>query len=59
MEEGEGYYLISRRLEDEELRWLIDAVLFSKALPANQAKNLIAKLESFGNKYFESKVSLA
>ena len=57
MEEGEGYYLISRRLEDEELRWLIDAVLFSKALPANQAKNLIAKLESFGNKYFESKVS--
>lgn len=57
IEEGEGYYLISRRFEDEELRWLIDAVLFSKALPANQAKNLIAKLESFGNKYFESKVS--
>ena len=57
MEEGEGYYLISRDLEDEELRWLIDAVLFSKTLPANQAKSLIAKLESFGNKYFESKVS--
>lgn len=57
MEEGEGYYLISRELEDEELRWLIDAVLFSKALPASQAKSLIAKLESFGNKYFESKVS--
>lgn len=57
MEEGEGYYLISRKLEDEELRWLIDAVLFSKALPSGQAKNLIAKLEGFGNKYFESKVS--
>lgn len=57
MEEGEGYYLLSRKLEDEELRWLIDAVLFSKALPTYQAKNLIAKLESFGNKYFESKVS--
>lgn len=57
MEEGGGYYLISRELEDEELRWLIDAVLFSKTLPANQAKNLIAKLEGFGNKYFESKVS--
>lgn len=57
MEEGEGYYLISRELEDEELRWLIDAVLFSKALPAGQAKKLIAKLEGFGNKYFESKVS--
>lgn len=57
MEEGEGYYLISRELEEEELRWLIDAVLFSKSLPANQAKKLIAKLEGFGNKYFESKVS--
>jgi predicted DNA-binding transcriptional regulator YafY len=57
MEEGEGYYLISRKLEDEELRWLIDAVLFSKALPSSQAKSLVAKLESFGNKYFESKVS--
>jgi predicted DNA-binding transcriptional regulator YafY len=57
MEEGEGYYLISRRLEDEELRWLIDAVLFSKTLPAKQAKSLIKKLEEFGNKYFESKVS--
>lgn len=57
MEEGEGYYLISRKLEDEELRWLIDAVLFSKTLPSNQAKSLIAKLEGFGNKYFESKVS--
>lgn len=53
----EGYYLISRRLEDEELRWLIDAVLFSKALPVSQARNLIAKLEGFGNRYFESKVS--
>lgn len=57
MEEGEGYYLISRDLEDEELRWLIDSVLFSKSLPTNQAKALIEKLEGFGNKYFESKVS--
>jgi predicted DNA-binding transcriptional regulator YafY len=57
MEEGEGYYLATRKLEDEELRWLIDAVLFSKSLPSSQAKSLIAKLESFGNKYFESKVS--
>lgn len=57
MEEGEGYYLMTRELEDEELRWLIDAVLFSRAIPAGQAKSLITKLEDMGNKYFESKVS--
>ena len=57
MDEGRGYYLIERELEDEELRWLIDAVLFSKTLTGNQAKRLIKKLEAFGNKYFESKVS--
>ena len=57
MDEGQGYYLIEKDLEDEELRWLIDAVLFSKAMTANQAKRLIQKLEQFGTKYFEPKVS--
>ena len=57
MEEGRGYYLVARDLADEELRWLIDAVLFSKALSGAQAKRLISKLENLGNKYFESKVS--
>ena len=57
MDEGQGYYLIERDLEDEELRWLIDAVLFSKAMTATQAKRLIGKLENFGTKYFEPKVS--
>ena len=57
MDEGQGYYLIERDLEDEELRWLIDAVLFSKAMTAAQAKRLIGKLENFGTKYFEPKVS--
>ena len=52
-----GYYLAERELEDEELRWLIDAVLFSKTLSSAQAKRLIDKLEGFGNKYFEAKVS--
>lgn len=41
MDEGQGYYLIERDLEDEELRWLIDAVLFSKAMTASQAQRLI------------------
>ena len=57
MDEGQGYYLMERDLEDEELRWLIDAVLFSKAMTASQAQRLIKKLERFGTKYFEPKVS--
>lgn len=57
MEEGEGYYLIERELDDEELRWLIDAVLFSKTLSAANATRLIKKLKEMGNKYFEPKVS--
>ncbi len=52
-----GYYLEEREFEDAELRLLIDSVLFSKTLPASQAKKLIKKLESFGNKYFDAKVS--
>ena len=48
---------MERDLEDEELRWLIDAVLFSKAMTASQAQRLIKKLERFGTKYFEPKVS--
>lgn len=52
-----GYYLEEREFEDAELRLLIDSVLFSKTLSANQAKKIIKKLESFGNKYFDAKVS--
>lgn len=57
MEEGEGYYLIERELDEEELRWLIDAVLFSRTLSDANVKRLIAKLKSLGSKYFEPKVS--
>ncbi|CAK7084910.1 MAG: hypothetical protein BACD_04321 [Bacteroides rodentium] len=52
-----GYYLEERELEDAELRVLIDSILFSKTLSATQAKRLIKKLETFGNRYFASKVS--
>ena len=52
-----GYYLEERELEDAELRMLIDSVLFSKTLSATQAKRLIKKLETFGNRYFAAKVS--
>lgn len=52
-----GYYLADREFEDAELRMLIDSVLFSKNLSGTMAKRLIQKLESFGNKYFQAKVS--
>lgn len=57
MQEGEGYYLISREFEDAELRLLIDSVLFSKTISDAYAKRLIDKLKSFGNIYFDMRVS--
>ncbi len=57
MDEGDGYYLISREFEDAELRMLIDSVLFSKTISDKYAKRLIEKLKSFGNIYFDMKVS--
>ncbi|WP_029674837.1 helix-turn-helix transcriptional regulator [Butyrivibrio sp. VCB2006] len=57
MEEGNGYYLISREFEDAELRLLIDSVLFSKTISDAYAKRLIEKLKSFGNIYFDMRVS--
>ncbi len=53
----DGYYLEEREFEDEELRLLIDSVLFSKTLSDSAAKKLIEKLKSFGNIYFDTKVS--
>lgn len=53
----DGYYLAEREFEDAELRMLIDSVLFSKNLTQKQAKDLIDKLRSKGNKYFPAKVT--
>lgn len=57
MEDGDGYYLVSRDFEDAELRMLIDSVLFSSNLTQTQAKNLIEKLKKQSNRYFSAKVS--
>ena len=46
-----GYRLITRTLEDAELRILIDSILFLKYLPAHQAQELIDKLSSMSSKY--------
>lgn len=53
----DGYYLAEREFDDAELRILIDSVLFSKTVSNTVAKRLIEKLESFGNIYFDTKVS--
>lgn len=52
-----GYFLRERKFENAELRMLIDSVLFSKNISTKQAKDLIKKLESFGNRYFHAKIS--
>lgn len=52
-----GVYLISREFEEYELRMLVDSVLFFRSLSGTAAKELIDKLEGFGNKYFKAKVS--
>lgn len=57
MEDGDGYYLVSRDFEDAELRMLIDSVLFSSNLTQTQAKNLIEKLKKQSNRYFSAKVA--
>lgn len=52
-----GYFLAERKFENVELRMLIDSVLFSKTIGTRQAKVLIEKLKSMGNRYFQAKVS--
>lgn len=49
-------FYLERDFSDAELRLLIDSLLFSKHIPYNQCRDLINKLESLSNKYFESKV---
>ena len=49
-------FFLRRDFEDSELRLLIDSVLFSRHIPADQCTELIAKLESLSNVYFRSRV---
>lgn len=53
----DGYYMYGREFDDAQLRLLIDSVLFSKTISDTAAKRLIGKLKSFGNIYFDTKVS--
>ena len=51
-----GNYLEERDFEDSELRVLIDGVLCSKYINATYSKDLIYKLCSLANKYFQAHV---
>lgn len=52
-----GYRLVTRDLEDAELRMLIDSVLFSKYLSGKQAGQLIEKLRGMSSSYFSARLS--
>lgn len=52
----QGSYLDSRKIEDSELRMLIDGVLSSKYITAKHSKELIEKLCGLSNVYFRSHV---
>ena len=47
-------FYLKQKFTNEELRLLIDSLLFSKHIPYSQAKDLITKLESLSNIYFKS-----
>lgn len=48
-------FYLKQKFTNEELRLLIDGLLFSNHIPYSQAKELIAKLESLSNIYFQSR----
>lgn len=47
-------FYLKQKFTNEELRLLIDSLLFSKHIPYSQVKELIKKLESLSNIYFKS-----
>ena len=52
---GTSDFYLKQKFTNEELRLLIDSLLFSKHIPYSQAKKLITKLESLSNIYFKSR----
>ena len=48
-------FYLKQKFTNEELRLLIDSLLFSKHIPYKQAKDMISKLESLSNIYFKSR----
>jgi len=50
-----GWYL-EKEFSDEELRFMIESVSFSKYITINYKKNMIKKIENLGSKKFKSHV---
>ena len=48
---GKGYYLGERDFDENEIKYLIDAVYSSKSISGQQAKNISKKLYSKLSKY--------
>ena len=49
-------WYITREFDDSELRLLIDSVIFSKIIPQKQCHDLVKKIKSLSNIYFDKKV---
>lgn len=49
-------FYLNRDFTDGELRLLIDSLIFSPHIPAEQGRELIEKLEGLSNVYFKSRV---
>lgn len=54
---GKGYYLAKRNFEDSELRFLIDAVRFSKFVPKLYSNDIVEKLLSVGTPDFRKRMN--
>ncbi|OQC12843.1 MAG: hypothetical protein BWX72_01832 [Firmicutes bacterium ADurb.Bin080] len=52
--ESSGVYLVERKFDTSEIRYLIDSVLFNQYIPSNQAKDLIDKLKLEGGISFKN-----
>lgn len=51
-----GYSLISRPFEEDDLRLMIDSILFSKSIPTKKARSLIERIKALGSRNFDPKV---
>lgn len=49
-------FYLKREFDDNELRLLIDSLLFSRHIPYDQCKELVEKIEGMSSVYFHSRV---
>ena len=56
LHDKEGYYFADREFDNNELRMLVDMVLYSKVLTKGQSKDLLDKLVAFGTEQFRKSV---